>query len=65
MHYILTDLNNMLPGNSSLNMVQHATIEEAVFSVDPTNVQIHWLDCDHMICVHCRSMSIPRLYKEL
>jgi hypothetical protein len=32
----LTDLINALPGNSSVNTVQH-TIEEAVFSVDPTN----------------------------
>jgi hypothetical protein len=27
------DLINTLPGNSSVNMVQHATIEKAVFSV--------------------------------
>jgi hypothetical protein len=30
---IVTDLINALPGNSSVNMVQHATIDEAVFSV--------------------------------
>jgi hypothetical protein len=29
--YIVTDLMNALPGNSSVNTVQHATIEEAVF----------------------------------
>jgi hypothetical protein len=29
----MTDLINALPGNSSVNTVQHATIEEAVFSV--------------------------------
>jgi hypothetical protein len=29
----VTDLINALPGNSSVNTVQHATIEEAVFSV--------------------------------
>jgi hypothetical protein len=58
------DLINALPGNSSVNTVQHATIEEAVFSVDPTNTPIDWLDSDHVICVYCRSMSIPRLYNE-
>jgi hypothetical protein len=30
---IVTDLINALPGNSSVNTVQHATIEEAVFTV--------------------------------
>jgi hypothetical protein len=30
---IVTDLMNALPGNSSVNTAQHATIEEAVFSV--------------------------------
>jgi hypothetical protein len=30
---ILTDLINALPGNSSVNTVQHATIDEAVFSM--------------------------------
>jgi hypothetical protein len=33
---LLTDLINALPGNSHVNTVHHATIEEAVFSVDPT-----------------------------
>jgi hypothetical protein len=31
--YIVMDLISALPGNSSGNTVQHATIEEAVFSV--------------------------------
>jgi hypothetical protein len=31
--YTATHLINALPGNSSVNTVQHATIEEAVFSV--------------------------------
>jgi hypothetical protein len=39
----------VLPGNSSVNMVQHATIEEAVFSVDLTDAPIDWLDRDHVI----------------
>jgi hypothetical protein len=30
---IVTDLNSALPGNSSVNTVQHTTIEEAVFSM--------------------------------
>jgi hypothetical protein len=30
---IVTDLINALPGNSSVNTVQHATVEEPVFSV--------------------------------
>jgi hypothetical protein len=78
---IVTDLINALPGNSSVNTVQHATIDEAVFSVsavtsqnsgyrsrdvfsvDPTDVPINWLDSDHLIYVYCRSISVPRLYK--
>jgi hypothetical protein len=31
--YILTDFINALPGNSIVYTVQHATVEEAVFSV--------------------------------
>jgi hypothetical protein len=31
--HIATDLINALPGNSSVNTVQHTTVEEAVFSV--------------------------------
>jgi hypothetical protein len=31
--YIVTDLINALTGNSSVNTAQHATIDEAVFSV--------------------------------
>jgi hypothetical protein len=47
-------------------MAQHATTEEVVFSVDPTDVPIDWLDSDHVIyCVYCKSMSVPRLYKEV
>jgi hypothetical protein len=34
-------------------MVQHATIYEAVFSVDPTDKPIDWLESDHVICVFC------------
>jgi hypothetical protein len=78
---ILTDLINPLPGNSSVNTVQHATIEETVFSmsavtshisgyrphdvfsVDPSDEPIDWLDSDHVIYVYCRSMSVPRLQK--
>jgi hypothetical protein len=56
---IVTVLINTLLVNSTVNTVQHATIEEAVFSVDPTDGPIDWLDSDHVICVYCRSMSIP------
>jgi hypothetical protein len=38
-----------------------ATIEEAVFSVDPTHAPIDWLDSDHVMCllwVHVCSASI-------
>jgi hypothetical protein len=39
---------NALPGISSVNTVLQATIEEAVFSVDPNVVPIRWLDSDHV-----------------
>jgi hypothetical protein len=57
------DLVNAFAGNSSINMVQQATVKEAVFSVDPTDAPMDWLDNDHVICVYYRSMSVPRLYK--
>jgi hypothetical protein len=47
----VTDLMNALPGNRSVNTIQHATIEEAVFSVDPTDAPTVWLDSDHMMCL--------------
>jgi hypothetical protein len=49
--YIVTDLVNTLPDNSFLNTAQHATIEEAVFSADPTDAPIDWLDSEHVICL--------------
>jgi hypothetical protein len=52
-----------MPGNSSVNIVQHATIEEAVFSVDPTDEPVDWLDSDHVIHVYCGSMSVSQLCK--
>jgi hypothetical protein len=61
---IAMNLMNALPGNSSVNTVQHATIEEAVFSEDWTDVPIDWLDSDHVACVYCRSMPVLRLYNE-
>jgi hypothetical protein len=42
--HIVTDLINALPDNNSVNIVQHATIEETVFSVDPTDTPIDWLE---------------------
>jgi hypothetical protein len=32
---IVTDLINALPGNSTVNTAQHATMDEAVFSMSP------------------------------
>jgi hypothetical protein len=60
---ILTDLIKALPGYCSVNTVQQATIEEAVFSVDPTDALLDYMDSDHVIFVYCRPMSVPRLYK--
>jgi hypothetical protein len=60
---IVMDLINALPGNSSVNTVTHATIEEVMFSVDPTDAPIDWLDSDHVMCVYFRFVSVPRLYK--
>jgi hypothetical protein len=36
----VTGLINMLPGNSSINTVQHATIEEAVFYTFPRRAEV-------------------------
>jgi hypothetical protein len=60
----VTVLINALPGNNSINKVQHATTEESVFSVDPTDAPIDWLGRDHVICVYFRSTFVPRLYNE-
>jgi hypothetical protein len=64
MKNIVTDFINALSGNISVNRVEHSTIEEAVFSVDPTDAPIDWLDSGHVIYVYCRSMFVPRLYNE-
>jgi hypothetical protein len=58
---ILTDLFNALPGNSTVNTAKRATIEEAVFSVRPTDAPIDWLDSDQVMCLlfaHVRSSAI-------
>jgi hypothetical protein len=55
----VTDLVKALPGNSSVNKVQHIRIEEAVFSVDQTDAPTDWLDSNHVIYVYCRFMSVP------
>jgi hypothetical protein len=62
--HIVTDLINSLPGISSINMIQHTTIEEAVFSVDLTDVPVDWLDSDRGRCGYCTSTSILWLYNE-
>jgi hypothetical protein len=38
-HDIVMDLINALPGNRSVNTIQHATVEEAVFSVSAVTSQ--------------------------
>jgi hypothetical protein len=38
--FILKDLINALPGNSSVNTVQHAAIEKVVFSINPIEAPI-------------------------
>jgi hypothetical protein len=53
----------VLPGNSSVNTVQHTATEEAVFSVHPTDAPTDWLDSGHVICVYSRFVSMPQLYK--
>jgi hypothetical protein len=35
-----------------------------VFSVDPTDAPVDWLDSDHVICVYCGSISVSQLYNE-
>jgi hypothetical protein len=40
--YAVTVLINALPGNSSINTAQHATIEEAVFSMSAVTSQ-QWI----------------------
>jgi hypothetical protein len=59
----VTNLMNVLPGNSSINTVQHTTIEEAELSVGSTDAPIDWLDSDHVVYIYCKSMSVPLLYK--
>jgi hypothetical protein len=58
-------LDQRLARKQLCKQVQHATVEEAVFSVVPTDAPIDWLDSDHVICVYYKSMSVPRLYKIL
>jgi hypothetical protein len=51
-----------LPCNGYFNSVFQTTCDN-MYSVNPTNAPIHWLDSDHVICVCCRSMFFPRLYE--
>jgi hypothetical protein len=60
-HNTVMDLINALPGNSSVNMVQHSTIEETVFSADPTDAPIDWLVSDRvmgLLWAHVRSAAM-------
>jgi hypothetical protein len=49
-YYIVTDLINALPGNSSVNTAQHATIDEVVFSMssEPSNSR-NGILCDQLV----------------
>jgi hypothetical protein len=61
LYNIVTDMINALPGNSSVNMGQHATIGEVVFSVSAvTSRRGRWWSRD-MCFLLC--MSVPSLYK--
>jgi hypothetical protein len=49
---IVTDLINVLPGNSSVNTAQHAAVEETVFSVSAVTSRIGgWWLCPVMISI--------------
>jgi hypothetical protein len=58
MFRLFIGFDQRVAANSYVNTDQHATIEEAVFSVDPTDSPIYWLDIDQVICVYCRSMYV-------
>jgi hypothetical protein len=57
------DLINTLPGMNSVNTAQHATIVEAVFTIDPTDPPVDWLNSNYVICIYYQSMSIIWLCK--
>jgi hypothetical protein len=66
---IVTDLINALPGNSSVNTVQHATIDEAVFSMSSaprpvlvTDQWTHSLTRDTCFLCGLRHATIEGLY---
>jgi hypothetical protein len=57
--HIITDLINALPGNSSVNTVQHATIEEAVFSMSSTpNNGVVQPVSKQRLCKHTSAKSV-------
>jgi hypothetical protein len=56
--HIVTDLISALPGNSSVDTVQHGTIEEAVFSVSAvTSRSGGWWSRDMFPGMHVRSLA--------
>jgi hypothetical protein len=59
----VTDIINKLPGNSSVNTAQYATIQKAMSSVEPTDAPTGFPDSGHVIYVYCNSMSVPLLYE--
>jgi hypothetical protein len=48
---------------SAVTSQQWIVITLHVFSIDPTDAPLNWLDNGHVIYVYYRSMSVPRLYK--
>jgi hypothetical protein len=51
LHELLLEVINALLGNSSVNTVQHATIEEVAFPVVPIDEPIACLESDHVSCL--------------
>jgi hypothetical protein len=48
--HIVTDLINTLPGNGSVKAVQHATIDEAVFSMSSAPRPVLVTDLTRVFC---------------
>jgi hypothetical protein len=57
-HNIVMDLINALPGNSSVNTVQHATIEADVFSVSAVMSHSGWWSRDKFPVMRVHSSAM-------
>jgi hypothetical protein len=47
----------------SLISQSFVTVTWRVFSVAAASMPVDWRDSEHVICVFCISVSVPRLYK--